>query len=88
MLTLELAGTPYSKTAHRRSLATLLDDRSEPSIEFKHANISAALLDLGYPYISGYKPRKNYQTMLIRAKAPRVKRPTIACKRPLASHAA
>jgi hypothetical protein len=64
MLGAELAGVPYSKAAHRRELLKVLDDRSEPSIEFKHANISAILLDLGFPYISGYKPRSNYQQLL------------------------
>jgi hypothetical protein len=42
----------------------LLRDRSEQSVEFKHANISAVLIDLGFPYISGYKPRGNYQRLL------------------------
>lgn len=64
MLTSELAGTVYSKAAHRRSLAGRLTGRSEQSIEFKHANISAALLAAGIPYISGYKPRSNYQGLL------------------------
>ena len=64
MLATELSGVPYNKTAHRRRLVTLLDGRSEQSIEFKHANISAVLLDLGFPYISGYKPRSNYQHLL------------------------
>lgn len=64
MLGAELAGVPYSKAAHRRDLIKILDGRSEPSIEFKHANISAVLLDLGFPYISGYKPRSNYQQLL------------------------
>jgi hypothetical protein len=64
MLASELAGTPYNKAAHRRSLLPLLDNRSEQSVEFKHANISAALLDAGFPYIAGYKPRSNYQALL------------------------
>ena len=28
------------------------------------ANISAAMIDLGFPYIRGYKPRSNYQALL------------------------
>lgn len=64
MLASELAGTPYNKAAHRRALLPLLNGRSEQSIEFKHANISAALLDAGFPYIAGYKPRSNYQALL------------------------
>jgi hypothetical protein len=48
MLGKELSGVPYNKAAHRRQLLTLLNNRSEQSIEFKHANISAVLLDLGF----------------------------------------
>ncbi len=64
MLASELAGTTYNKAARRRALLPQLNGRSEQSIEFKHANISAALLDAGFPYISGYKPRSNYQALL------------------------
>jgi hypothetical protein len=64
MLASELAGAQFSKTAHRRALKQRLSGRSDQSIEYKHANISAALLDAGFPYISGYKPRSNYQGML------------------------
>ena len=64
MLTLELAGQTYSKTKHRLELLQKLQDRSGPSIEFKHCNISAAMIDLGFPYIRGYKPRSNYQALL------------------------
>jgi len=65
MLTLELNGQRYSKTEHAEALLQVLDDRSRPSLEFKHGNISAVLLELGYPYIDGYKPRANYQRLLI-----------------------
>ena len=61
MLHAQLSGTPYNKSERRRQLLPLLNDRSEQSIEFKHANISAILLELGRQYISGYKPRSNYQ---------------------------
>jgi len=64
MLEAELAGTPFDKTEHRRQLLPMLDARSEGSIEFKHQNISAVLIALGFPYISGYKPRSNYQRLL------------------------
>ncbi|MFO1207206.1 MAG: DUF3883 domain-containing protein [Burkholderiales bacterium] len=72
MLASELAGTPYNKAAHRRLLLPLLDNRSAQSVEYKHANISAALLDLGFPYINGYKPRSNYQTLLAEVVAERL----------------
>lgn len=65
MLASELSGTPYSKAARRRALRHTLSGRSEPAIEFKHANISAALLEAGFPYIDGYKPRANYQALLV-----------------------
>ncbi len=74
MLASELAGTPYNKTAHRQALRTHLGDRSDASIEFKHANISAALLDAGFPYINGYKPRANYQSLLAEVLAERLDR--------------
>jgi hypothetical protein len=61
MLLKELAGQPYNKTLHRRRLHQQLTGRSEGSIEFKHANISAVMLELGYPYIRGYQPRSNFQ---------------------------
>lgn len=64
MLGCELKGEPYNKAAHRRQLQRLLVERSEQAIEFKHANISAVLIELGLPYISGYKPRSNYQQLL------------------------
>jgi hypothetical protein len=65
MLTLELNGQRYNKTAHRNALIAKLDGRNKQSIEFKHCNISAVMLSLGYPYIDGYKPRGNFQSMLI-----------------------
>lgn len=64
MLTLELAGKSYNKTGHRKMLQAKLNGRSDASIEFKHCNISAAMIDLGFPYIRGYQPRSNYQALL------------------------
>jgi len=64
MLTLELNGQRYSKTEHANALMKRLDGRNRPSIEFKHCNISAVLLSLGYPHINGYKPRGNVQGLL------------------------
>src|SRR5690606_2879860 len=65
MLTLELNGQRYNKTEHANGLTKLLDGRSRASIEFKHANISAVMIALGYPYIDGYKPRGNFQALLL-----------------------
>jgi hypothetical protein len=64
MLTLELAGQSYNKTEHRKILQSKLNGRSDASIEFKHCNVSAAMIDLGFPYIRGYQPRSNYQALL------------------------
>lgn len=67
MLTLELNGQRYNKTEHAHALLKLLDGRNRASVEFKHANISAVMVALGYPYIDGYKPRGNYQALLVDA---------------------
>lgn len=61
MLTLELSGQAYNKAEHRRALQQLLPGRSEGAIEFKHCNISAVMIELGFPYITGYKQRRNFQ---------------------------
>lgn len=67
MLSKEIRGIDYQKAEHRRQLKRKLNNRSDGSIEFKHQNISAVLLQLGMPYITGYKPRVNYQQMLAAA---------------------
>ncbi len=72
MLASELSGSAYNKTAHRQALKSQLNGRSDQSIEYKHANISAALLDAGFPYISGYKARFNYQGLLAEVVVERV----------------
>lgn len=64
MLALELRSEPYNKREHNRRLQSLLRERSAGAIEFKHGNISAVLIELGFPYIDGYKPRGNYQELL------------------------
>lgn len=64
MLARELAHESVNKRAHNRSLQQALNGRSAGAVEFKHANISAVLIELGYPYIDGYKPRGNYQELL------------------------
>lgn len=64
MLEKHLVGASYSKAAHRRTLQPRLNNRSEGSIEYKHQNVSAVLLEMGLPYIPGYKPAFNYQQQL------------------------
>jgi hypothetical protein len=65
MLGQELRGESYSKAEHNRGLQRVIG-RTHGSIERKHQNISAVLIDLGYPYIDGYKPLSNYQELLAR----------------------
>ena len=67
MLRLELTGNKYNKTEHRRALIEQLNNRSDGSVELKHQNISAVLIEMGIPYIDGYKPRFNYQRSLLPA---------------------
>lgn len=63
MLIKELSGKKYVKAEHRRQLLKFID-RTHGSIEHKHMNISAILLEKGKPYIPGYKPEHHYQTLL------------------------
>lgn len=64
MLDRWLRDEPVNKAEHNRRLQTHLMNRSRGSIEWKHQNISAVLIELGYPYLAGYKPRFNYQELL------------------------
>ena len=72
MLVLELRNEPYSKAEHRRRLIGKLNGRTEGSIERKHSNISAALVQLGYPFVQGYKPLYNLQSLLAEVVAERL----------------
>jgi len=72
MLEQELRGRDYNKSEHRRSLAGLLRGRTDGAIERKHQNISAVLIKLGFVYISGYKPLRNYQQLLLEAVSDRL----------------
>lgn len=63
-LSSDLSGNKYSKAEHRRNILPLLNNRSEGSVEFKHQNISAVLINMGLPFVKGYLPRFNYQKIL------------------------
>ncbi len=63
MLMIELAGGTVVK-AERNRVLQALTGRSHGSIEYKHQNISAVMAEFGLPFISGYKPAKNYQRAL------------------------
>ena len=64
MLRMELAKEPYVK-AHRNMALQELTGRSRGSIEFKHQNISAVLVELELPWVAGYKPMANFQKALL-----------------------
>ena len=64
MLASELRGVPYIKAAHNETLRALLNDRTRGAVERKHQNISAVLIESGFPYINGYKPLGNVQNLL------------------------
>lgn len=72
MLSMELAGQQYNKSQHRRRLLASLDGRSEAAVERKHQNVSAILIELGCPFILGYRPLGNYQTLLFQVVESRV----------------
>ncbi|MBA3353741.1 MAG: DUF3883 domain-containing protein [Blastocatellia bacterium] len=65
MLARELSGEPFNKAEHNRLLQHLLPGRTKGAIEMKHQNISAVLIEFGYPYIAGYKPLPNFQRSLL-----------------------
>ncbi|NTW29391.1 MAG: DUF3883 domain-containing protein [Coriobacteriia bacterium] len=67
MLQKELRGEAFNKSVHRRALLTMLDQRTDGSVERKHSNISAVLVELDHPYLRGYKPLYNYQRALVDA---------------------
>lgn len=64
MLCAELRRQRYNKAERRRRLRKGLNGRSDGSVERKHQNISAVLVALGLPFVSGYKPLGNYQQLL------------------------
>lgn len=64
MLGLELRNEPFNKAEHNRNLRKLLDNRTGASVEKKHQNISAIMIELECQYIDGYKPLRNYQDLL------------------------
>ena len=66
MLDAEIARQPYVKSHHRVALMSSVR-RSPGSIERKHQNISAVLVELGMPWIWGYKPLPNFQQALFDA---------------------
>lgn len=73
MLELHLVGQKYNKTEHRNRLLPLLNNRTPAAVELKHQNISAILNELGWHFIPGYKPARNYQRLLFQVVADRIR---------------
>src|ERR1700736_871706 len=66
MLAADISGRPYIKSRHSAALMARIG-RTHRSVEFKHQNISAVMDELGMPWISGYKPKRNYQNAILDA---------------------
>jgi hypothetical protein len=66
MLRAELSRQPYVKSHHSAVLMEQIG-RTHRSVEFKHQNISAVLEEMGLPWITGYKPKRNYQASIFAA---------------------
>ncbi|MFJ3047284.1 DUF3883 domain-containing protein [Herbaspirillum chlorophenolicum] len=64
MLAREAHQQAYKKSDYNTELRQKLVNRSEGAIEWKHQNVSAVLENLGLPFINGYKPRHNVQSLL------------------------
>ena len=58
-------GQTPNKAEHNRQLQTMLPARSKASIEYKHCNISAVLVESGVPPLAGCRPSFNYQQLLV-----------------------
>lgn len=66
MLRTQELGQALNKAEHNRRLQTRIPARSRAAIEFKHANISAVLMEVyDAPPLRGYLPRFNYQSDLV-----------------------
>ena len=60
MLRIQQAGLPLNKVAVRNIfLPQLSRKRSAKSWDYRMCNISALLVDLGLPYVKGFKPLPN-----------------------------
>src|SRR5438094_120105 len=63
MLAMELRGEDYNKAQRNRQLQAITG-RARGSIERKHQNISAVMIEQGFPYVCGYKPLGHVQNLL------------------------
>ena len=57
----------------RTSESSAKTGRGRAAVEFKYANLSAVLDELGMRYVNGYKPRPNFQAALREAVAAKLR---------------
>ena len=66
MLRTQELGQTLNKAEHNHRLQSRIPARTRGAIEFKHANISAVLMEVyDAPQLRGYLPRFNYQSDLV-----------------------
>lgn len=83
MLELDRRGERYNKSAYNERLRRLLNNRSKGAVEQKHQNISAVLLKLGIAPIPGYKPRGNFQGLLLEVVKEHLRRDALSASSPI-----
>lgn len=64
MLEMQVSDQEFVKTQLYSELIPLLNNRNIKSVEAKCQNVSAIMVQYGYPYVNGLKPRWNYQKQL------------------------
>ena len=64
MLEMQVSNQSFVKTKLYAELVPKLNNRNIKSIEAKCQNVSAIMVQYGYPYVLGLKPRLNYQKQL------------------------
>jgi len=64
MLDMQVSNQSYVKTHLYAEVIPLLNNRSIKSVEAKCQNVSAVMVQHGYPYVTGLKPLWNYQKQL------------------------
>lgn|GEM_PF-165910 len=64
MLTKEMHSIKYKKSAQEKALLKALNNHSAAAIDLQLRRISAILLQMGFPYISKYKPDFKYNVEL------------------------
>ena len=64
MLEMQVSNQPFVKRQLYSNLIPSLNNRNIKSVESKCQNVSAIMVQYGYPYVTGLKPRWKYQKQL------------------------